>query len=588
MKGLRRAAIRFVATAAAVAAVTVAPAASAATFALANARVHTEDASHPWATALVVRDDTIAYVGDAGTAEWQRLVVPGTPVHDLKGRLVLPGFIDAHTHPGLTAIFGSGDPATDAREAMPAPDRAGTLAWLKRYAKAHPHEKQVVLGAWDVASFLPNGPDKRDLDAIWPHTPVVLTDNSGHSVWVNSAMLSRLGIDARTPDLSPGISVFVRDAHGEPTGWIKEFAASAALMPMLVPPPPRFRARLAAQLAYLSSHGVTSLFDGGNVGLEDTVYRELAALDRAGRLPIRYFGSYHIWDPAQIDHAVAEVRRLRAAYGGPHLRFDTVKIHYDGVFEVLTAAMIDPYATEPSNHGAVLFDHARLARFIVELEHEHLNLHLHVVGDRGTREALDAIDEATRLMGHRPTIQVTLCHLQIVDPADFARLAQPGVHANFTPHWFGGTEFGRAGLVTLGRDRAARDEQVGTAWNAGADISFSSDVTSSDEIPRTNPFVGLEMAMTRRDYAGGVDLYDRPRLPAEELSLEQSLMAYTLGGARQLGIAAETGSLEAGKKADFLVVSHGPFGVPATQVHAAHVDAVFLEGRLTAGSLAPR
>ena len=563
---------------------TVALGAKADTFALVNGRIYTENERQPWAKALVVEGQRIAYVGNPGTADWTRLVGSGTPVHDLKNRLVIPGFVDAHTHPGLTAMYGSGNPQVDEVEMMPAPGRADTFKWLSRYAKSHPGQEVVMLGAWDVASFLPNGPTTRDLDAIWPTTPVVLFDNSGHSVWVNSAMLKKLGIDARTPDLSPNISVVVRDASGEPTGWIKEFAAMHTLAPLLMPAPEEFRARLTKHLTFLASHGVTTLFDAGNIGLEDTVYGELAALDRAGKLPIRYFGSYHIWDPSQIDHAVTEIKRLRTAYSGPHLRFDTIKIHYDGVVEVLTAAMLEPYSTDPSNRGGVLYDHHRLARFIEELDAEHLNLHLHVVGDRATREALDAVSEASRRLGRSPAIEITLCHLQIVDPGDISRFRELGVHANFTPHWFGGTQFGRAGAITLGPERAQRDELVGTFWRAGANVTFSSDVTSSDEIPRTNPFVGLEMSMTRRDYAGGVDPDRRP-LPQERLTLPQALAAYTLNGARQLGIGNETGSLEVGKKADLVIVSRDPFKVPTRRVHAAVVDATVLDGKLTAGAL---
>jgi len=554
------------------------------TFALVNGRIYTEDPKQPWARALVVQGERIAYVGEAGTAEWARLVGHSTPVHDLHNRLVLPGFVDAHTHPGLTSIYGSGDAEVDATENMPAPGRADTLKWLRRYATTHPHENTVMLGYWDVASFLPEGPNTRDLDAIFPTTRAVLFDNSGHSVWVNSAMLKTLGINARTPDLSPGISVIVRDAHGEPTGWIKEFAAMRALGPLLMPPPEAFRQRLRKYLEFLASHGVTTLFDAGNMGLEDLVYRELADLERAGQLPIRIFGSYHIWDPAQIDQAVAELKRLRAAYGGPHLRFDTIKIHYDGVVEILTAAMLEPYAIDPANRGGVLYDHHRLARFIEELEREHLNLHLHVVGDRATREALDAVEEARRALGHLPSIQITLCHLQVVDPGDIGRFRDLGVHANFTPHWFGGTQFGRAGAIALGPERARRDELAGSFWRSGANVTFSSDVTSSDEIPRTNPFVGVEMSMTRRDYAGGTDP-DRQPLPEERLGLDQALAAYTLNGARQLGIGGETGSLEVGKKADLVIVSRDPFKVPVRRIHTAVVNAVVLDGKLTAGAL---
>src|SRR5664279_3845211 len=107
------------------------------TFALVNGRIYTQDERQPWANALVVEGERIAYVGNPGTAEWTRRVGSGTPVHDLKNRLVIPGFVDAHTHPGLTAIYGSGDPQIDEVEMMPAPGRADTFKWLRRYAKSH-------------------------------------------------------------------------------------------------------------------------------------------------------------------------------------------------------------------------------------------------------------------------------------------------------------------------------------------------------------------------------------------------------------------------------------------------------------------
>ncbi len=554
-------------------------------FALVNGRIHTGSESVPTASALVVRGNRIIYVGDRGTPEWARAVQAGTTMYDLRQRVVIPGFIDGHTHPALTAMFGSGDPAVDERDNLPGPDRAETLRWLRHYARTHPGKDVIILSYWDVASFLPEGPNKRDLDAIWPRTPAVVFDNSGHSAWLNSAMLRKLGIDAHTPDVSSDISVYVRDASGEPTGWVKEWGTLARLAPLVMPPAAQFHARLDRQLHYLASHGVTSLFDGGNMGLEDVVYAELSRLDRAGKLPVRYFGSYQIFDPAQIDRAVPEIRRLQATYGGPGLRFDTIKLMYDGVFEILTAAMLQPYASDPAKSGGVLIDHHRLAQFIQQLDGEHLNLHIHVVGDRATHEALDAVEEATRTLGHSPRIQITLAHLQIVDPADFARLGHLGVNANMTPHWFGGTQFGRAGLVTLGAERAHRDEPAGSIWRSGANLTLSSDVTSSDEIPRTNPFVGLQMAMTRRDYAGGADLYGRPPMPDECLSLQQSLAAYTLNGARQLGIAAETGSIEPGKKADFVVLASDLFAMAAGDVHSAGVAAVVMDGRVTAGTL---
>jgi predicted amidohydrolase YtcJ len=134
-------------------AATVVFGAEADTFALVNGRIYTENVGQPWAKALVVKDERIAYVGESGTAEWNRLVGPATPEHDLKNHFVVPGFIDAHTHPALTAMWGSGDPKVDAVDMMPAPGRAETFKWLRRYAKAHPGQELVVLGAWDGDEF---------------------------------------------------------------------------------------------------------------------------------------------------------------------------------------------------------------------------------------------------------------------------------------------------------------------------------------------------------------------------------------------------------------------------------------------------
>lgn len=581
--GLRTLALLF--ASAALAPLTLATNESSGSYALANARIHTGNPREPSASALVVQGDRIVYVGERDTPGWLRAVQPGTRIYDLRQHVVIPGFVDGHTHPALTAIFGSGDPAADERDNMPGPDRPGTLRWLRHYAKANPQKKMVVLGYWDVASFLPEGPNKRDLDAIWPKTPVVIFDNSGHSAWLNSAMMRKLGIYAKTPDVSESISVYVRDANGEPTGWIKEWGTLAKVVPLIMPSPEEFRSRLIRQLHFLASHGVTTLFDGGNMGREDTAYAELARLDRSGALPVRYFGSYQIVDPLQVEKAIPEIHRLQATYAGPNLKFNTIKLMYDGVFEILTAAMLDPYVSDPAKRGGIIMDHHRLAQFIQQLDGEHLNLHIHVVGDRAAREALEAVQEATQALGRAPGIQVTLAHLQIVDPGDIARLGRSGVNANMTPHWFGGTQFGRAGLVTLGAGRAHRDELTGSIQRSGVNLTFSSDVTSSDEIPRTNPFVGLEMAVTRRDYAGGPDLYKRPPMPSECLTLEQALAAYTLNGARQLGIAAETGSIETGKKADFVVVSSDLFALPPSRIHSAKVAAVVFNGRVTAGNL---
>lgn len=545
--------------------------------------IFTADPASPTVEALAVHGARIVYAGSkAGIG-----ALPGNvQTIDLRGATIIPGLIDSHTHPGLVSILGSGDPKLDEETALKYTTKAEFFAALKEAAQRNPGKDLLVLGPWDVASFLPMGPHRRDLDPIFPDRPVILTDNSGHSIWANSLALAMLGIDRNTPDLSEHISVIVRDADGEPTGWLKEFVAMGPMMPGLTPPDPELARRLTTFLDYLSSRGITTLYDAGNLGVEDRVYSVLAELDRSGRLPVRYHGTYHIWAPAQIDHAVAELLRLRERYGGERLKFDTIKIHYDGVTEIATGAMFEDYVGTPGNRGGVLFDAARLTDFLVELDAQRIHLHLHTIGDRATRSALDAVEAAQRKLGRPLAIRVTLAHLELVDPADYGRFAKLGVSANFTPHWFGSGLFGRAGFVNLGATRANRNQKAGTLLRNGANVTLSSDIVSSGEFYDADPLLGLQMAVTRTPVAAPFDP-DRPPQPEDDLTVAQALQAYTRAGAVAMGLEQTTGSLTVGKSADFVVLDGNPFDRPVTTLHSLQPVAVYLEGKLASGKALP-
>lgn len=569
----------LIATLSAVTGPTVAEEDKALTFIYADGTILTANPESPRAEALAVKNGEIVYVGSKAGA----LTLEGPRrVFDLKGAMIIPGLVDAHTHPGLVSILGSGDAAADAAQSLKYSSKAEFFAALREVAKSSPGKGPLLLGPWDVAMFLPDGPNKRDIDPIFPDRPVVIQDNSGHSLWANSVALKNLGINRDTPDLSPNISVIVRDVRGEPTGWLKEFVAWRRIMPFFVPDEATLRARLQDFIGFLVSRGVTTVYDAGNLAADDRVYKVLAQMDSAGKLPVRYYGSYHIWAPDLIDGAVDKLLRLRAKYGGKNLHFDTIKIHYDGVTEIGTAALLEGYAFDSRNRGGILFDRARLSRFLVELDSKHIDLHLHTVGDRATRSALDAVEEAQRQLGRKLSIQVTLAHLELVDPADYKRFAALGVHANFTPHWFGGLEFGRASFVSLGPARANRNQMIGTLLRNGANVTLSSDVIASGEMRLADPFLGIEMAMTRKPVSGPIDP-DRKPLRQETLSLEQAITAYTIAGARQLGIADRAGSLQKGKAADFVILHEDLFKQPTQSIHSARVDAVFVGGRLVSG-----
>ena len=551
-----------------------------------NGLIYTQDRDLPWAESLVTKGDRIVFVGSDEDA-LQYAGGDGKLV-DLRGQFVMPGIIDAHTHPGLISTGGdlSGldetvgeneEPATLDR--MPSRPREATLAWLQQYADDHPSLPAILQGVWDVAAYVPDGPHKRDLDAISSIRPIMLFDNSGHSVWVNSAMLRTLGIDRDTPDVSENLSHIVRDEAGEPTGWLKEFTLIHHTGGKSVMSPGQLKERLLKYLNYMSSKGITTLWDAGSFNMDDAVYQAAHDIAREGNLPLRWEGSYHIWKPDQIDTAVESLLRLREKYSHGKLQFNTVKIHYDGMLDILTAAVLEPYVTDPDNYGGVLFTPQRLSSFMQELDGHDIDLHLHASGDRATRNILDAVEQAQDALGRPLKIEVTISHLFLVADSDVKRFAELNVHANFSPHWFGGTVYGKAGEINVGPERASRSQVVGHFVRQQANFTLSSDVIGNPL--RVSPFLGMELSVTRRA-TNKPDAVTLPPLDAR-ISLEQALAGYTINGAAQLGLEGEVGVIKAGLLADFIVLPQNPFETDVKKIHAIEPSATVVAGELRSG-----
>ena len=204
----------------------------------------------------------------------------------------------------------------------------------------------------------------------------------------------------------------------------------------------------------------------------------------------------------------------------------------------LTAAMLEPYATDPDNRGGVLFTTRRLSGLMRELDGHGIDLHLHAAGDRAARNILDAVEQARAALGRPLRIEVTASHLFSVAETDIERFGALDVHANFTPHWFGRTVFGDAWEVNLGPERAGRSQVVGRFFARRANVTLSSDVIHNPR--RVSPFIGIETSMTRREMGDAAAAAPMPPADAA-ISLEQALAGYTVNGAAQLGLEEELG-----------------------------------------------
>jgi predicted amidohydrolase YtcJ len=537
-------------------------------------RIFTVDDRQGWAQAVAIRDGRFVYVGD--DAGVQSFVGERTRVSDLGGKLAIPGLVDAHTHPGNMGHYG------EKRAAISATRHEEVLAQVAEYANAHPELDWIIMAGFPVEIYGKTGPHKRELDRVVPDRPIYLTDNTGHSRWFNSRALEIMGLDRNTPDAAPNLSWFARDPDGELTGWVMEWAFAPYLDPFLKADLEANRAGIAHFLDYLSSLGVTTLMDGGNRWYAEEVTPLLADLDRSGRLPVRYEGVYHIFVPDQLPGAIDELLRMRESYAGERLKFNTVKIHFDGTHEVRTGAVLEPYSDDPENRGNTLIDEDALTAFILELHEVRLDLHLHCVGDRAIRVALNAVERAQALLHEPLYTRVTLTHLEIIDPADYPRFRELGVPANFTPAWHAYWEVDLT-RTTLG-PRYERSFLIQPLLDHGATVSFSSDTTSLESIEEANPYLGMQTAHNRQYPPDGPDAPVREPV-ADRLPLEDLIKGYTIGGATQLRMNEDIGSIEVGKIADLVVLDRNLFEIDRYEIAGATPEAVLMEGELIHGRL---
>ncbi len=547
--------------------------ASGADLVLKNGRFYTLDTSQTWADSVAIDDGRIAYVGDA--VGLQDFINDETEQYDLMGRLVLPGLVDSHTHPGLVAQ------SVDYVDLPWTPDtKQDMFDVLVAYATEHPDKEFIVGGRWPSALFGEQGPNRHELDAVIPDRPVILTDTSGHALWLNTKALEALGIDRNTPDPIPGLSYLYRDADGEPTGWVKESGIDAQLKAAGIGEQISADS-LAGFLDYLVSQGVTLVFDAGN---GDKGYRAAAQLEAEGRMPLRYEGSYRIDDDSQIDGAVQELKRLRSTYGGERVKFNTIKIMLDGVSEIRTSAVLEQFLGEENNLGKTLFKTLRLRDFILELHEEAIDLHLHTVGDRAVRTALDAVEASQVKLGEAPDVRITLCHLEVIDDADFDRFNELNIFSNFSPQWHGGHIQGAQ--LTLGQERYDRMFRVQPLLDRNVTVTFSSDITNAGKwkTGRASPFFGMQVGHTRKEPEFGANSTVRPP-ENERLSIENMIRGYTINGATQLGMEDDLGSIEVGKSADLVVLDRNIFESLPTQIRFARPTVVLMEGTVISGSL---
>jgi predicted amidohydrolase YtcJ len=533
-----------------------------ATLILVNGKVWTENPAQPSAQAVALNGGTILAVGtDAGI---RKLAGADTRVIDLHGRLLLPGFNDAHVH-----LFGGGESLITV-QLRDSKSQAEFKLGIAGFAKTLPPGAWIRDGVWDHQSWNPPVlPNHQLIDDVTGDHPAFLWRIDGHMALANALTLKLAGIDRDTKN-PPGGEI-ERDKDGNPTGILKD--AATALVVRIMPPlsaDEQDRAMEAA-MREAAAHGVTSVQNMADTPEDEdqpNQFREFQKLERAGKLTFRIYESMNIRDWKSLADA-----GVVAPFGGPTLRIGNLKSFADGALGSETAWMDEPFVNHPGYSGISSADLLDPDHYYDELraaDKAGLQITIHAIGDRANRTILDLYARLEKDNGPADR-RLRIEHVQHLHPNDYARFAQLGVIASMQPYH--AIDDGRWAVTELGPERIKSSYAWKSLLDAGATLAFGSDWP----VAPLDPVIGIYAAATRRTLDG-----KNPNgwIPDQRITVAQAVHAYTVGSAFAEHQEKVKGSIEPGKLADLVVLSDDIFTIPVEAIEKTRVDMTIFDGRI--------
>ncbi|MET3289276.1 UNVERIFIED_CONTAM: putative amidohydrolase YtcJ [Brevibacillus sp. OAP136] len=528
-----------------------------------NGSVYTVDKNRNWAEAVAVRGDKIVYVGSNKGV--QAYIGSKTNLIDLHGKMLLPGFFDAHIHASATVkmmyevnLYGLGTMDNYLKE-------------IAQFVHDHPDNAFILGGGWSNTVIPGKGPDKRLLDTISKEKPIVLTSEDGHSSWANSKALALAGITTNTKD--PAGGVIERDRNGEPLGTLRDSAQE--LVKRIIPPytVKQYKTALQQFEKMAAERGITSAHEpmlSGAPSIE--AYRNLGA---EGKLTVRFRNSL-LADPSKGVEQVSYFEKERAKNNGPLFQTNTIKFFMDGVVEGSTALLKEKYHHVDS-YGEQIWDKETLKKTASAVDKAGFQMHIHAIGDAAVAMSLDTIEYAQKQNGKRDA-RHSITHLQLVSPADIIRFQQDGVVPVAQPFW----AFKEPGYYSdiqvpyLGEERAEKEYPIKSFMKLGLPVPSSSDFPVTQEF---GPLHSIEIGVTRLA-VGSTSTEPKDVLwPEERATLADMIASVTIDGAYATFTDNITGSIEIGKKADLVVLDKNLFTLPVNQIHNAKVLLTLFEGK---------
>ena len=523
---------------------------------LTNAKVWTVDKRRPTAEAVAVLRDRIVAVGTAAeVASWRG---PNTKVIDAGGKLVLPGFDDAHVH------FVNGGQQLDNVELNDATSSQEFERRIAERAKKIPKGEWMLGGDWDETKWEPAAlPTKELIDPATADIPVFVNRYDGHMALANSRALRLAGVTAATKD-PPGGTI-VRDPKGNPTGALKD--AAMDFVYKIVPPPSHEQLLQAVRraLAHAASLGVTSVQHMNPDYADIAVYSEL--LDR-GELTTRIYAAPLI---TQVDDQTKI--GIRHAFGSGFLRIGAVKAYADGSLGSATAYFFEPFLDQPNNRGLLSDEMHPITLMrdrMTKADAAGLEICTHAIGDAAISTVLDLYGDIAKSHGEADR-RWRIEHAQHMAAKDFDRFAQLKVIASMQPYH--AIDDGRWAEKRIGHDRASRTYAFRTFLNDGVRLAFGTDWP----VAPLNPMLTIYAAVTRATLDG-----KNPNgwFPEQKLTVPEAVEAYTMESAYAEFQDQEKGSISPGKLADIVILSDDIFSIDPAKIRDVKVLTTIVGGRV--------
>ncbi len=529
-----------------------------------NGAICMMDSARNWCQALAIYKGKISFTGSDRAVEAE--IGPSTKVIDLNGRMVLPGFHDTHVH------LAEGGVELGQLSLEGCADISEVKKRLKAYAAKNPEQKWILGGNWALTLFPNANPKKETLDEVVNDRPVFLISNDGHSAWANSKAIQLSGVTDKT--VNPPLGRIERDEKtGAPSGAFREAAMDLIRRKSPKVTEVQMLDGTTNAIKYANSFGITHVTEA-NAG-EDILkaYKKLvenAALNLKVRAAVET-------DPQGNEKQVKRSSWLKKKYDGGRLCVGEAKFFADGVVETHTASLLTPYLDKKEETGISNWTDEKFAKLATEFERAGFQIHIHAIGDKAVRQALNSIEAARKANGDLD-LRPHIAHLQLVDKADMPRFRKLGVTATFQPLWAYRDVFVKDLTVpVLGEERTDSMYPINSLLKQGTVLSGGSDWTVSS----LNPLDAIEVAVTRKGLADKPeDNKDEPLNLEERVNLMDILAAYTCGGAYVDHSDRQSGSLESGKAADLIVLDKNLFDVPQTDIHKVKVMQTMIDGEI--------